>query len=119
MVRWVDGCGLVGALACAQCQIVEDVAKMIKEMESQTPEIPMGTMEQILEIARATRWQYHKYSRLRTREQFAKGKYLNRRKTIDGMFFFSKVRTLGVNSIAQTRSGQAVPTSTFVRNHQI
>jgi len=73
-----------------KCQIVEDVAKMIKEMESQTPEIPMGTMEQILEIARATRWQYHKYSRLRTREQFAKGKYLNRRKTIDGMFFFSK-----------------------------
>jgi hypothetical protein len=61
-----------------------------QEVEASAPEMPTGTMEQILEIAQASRWHFHKYSRLRTREQFAKGKFLNRKRTMEGMFVYSK-----------------------------
>eukprot|EP00854_Cymbomonas_tetramitiformis_P003207 gene3207-4053_t len=73
-----------------QQDIVEKAQQTMKEIEAEGPQLPTGTMAQILEIARNTRWRFDKYGRLRTREQFAKGKYMNRKKTMETMFSFSK-----------------------------
>jgi len=70
--------------------VVEAAHKMLDDIEGEGPEIPCGTMSQILEISQNPRWRFDKYSRLRTREQFAKGKILNRRKCIETMFQSSK-----------------------------
>ena len=43
-----------------------------------------------MEIAKDPRWQFHKFNKMRTREQFAKGKYFSKKKTMESMFQFSK-----------------------------
>ena len=70
---------------------MEQAARMLKEIEASAPDLGGGTMGQILEIASNSRWAFFKYIRLRSRESYAKGKYLNRKKTMDSMFVFAKV----------------------------
>jgi hypothetical protein len=80
--------------------VVEQAARMLKEIEATAPDLGGGTMGQILEIAANSRWAFFKYIRLRSRESFAKGKYLNRKKIMDSMFVFAKVDTTRSRRVA-------------------
>jgi hypothetical protein len=90
-----------------QADVVEQAARMLTAIEGSAPNLSTGTMSQILEIAANSRWAFFKYGRLRTREAFAKGKYLNRKKTMDSMFTFAKVkRELATERERASPSGQ-------------